>query len=69
MIEWRRESFEKNPQLKDELIKQIEEEFASNGMSTPEQREKILDDPFFKLSESIRENERYNILIGVVNNA
>jgi hypothetical protein len=67
LIEWRRQSFEKNPQLRPELTEQIEEEFASNGMSTPEQRKAILDDPLFQLSESIRENERYNTPVGVVN--
>jgi hypothetical protein len=69
LVEWRRESFEKNPQSQAELKNQIEEEFANEGMSTPEQREKILDDPFFQLSESIRANERYNTPIDVVNDA
>ena len=67
MIEWRSKSFEKNPQLKEELTKQIEEEFANNGMSTPEQRGVILEDTLFQLSESIRENERYTTPIAVVN--
>ena len=59
LVKWRNKVYTKHPTLKDEIIKDIRAKYANKGMSTKESRVELLEDVFFKLSDTIRSKERY----------
>ena len=59
LVECRRRVFKKNKSLKDEILSDIKTKFQQKGRSTEAARKVLLENEFFKLSESVRSLDRY----------
>ena len=59
LVECRQKVFKKNRSLRDEILSDIKTKFQQKGRSTKAARKVLLENEFFKLSESVRSLERY----------
>ena len=60
LLDCRRQVFKKNKTLKEDTLKGIEARFEKKGKLTKADRKALLENKFFKLSESVRSLERYS---------
>ena len=65
LVKWRIEVFKKNPAMKDILEADVKARSADNCRSTKDSRGRLLDDTIFRLSDSVRQNERYTAAVNL----
>ena len=63
LVKWRSIIFEKNPEMKQQLIDKMQAGFAQQSFSSEASRMALMDDTFFKLSPSVLQRERYTGVI------